>query len=504
MHGVIGSTWAGTIALGRRAGSGSGRRTSARVMRCRHFTLIIQRAGPGEVRIARWLAWISDLAASVTRISPAVPGARIGTARAAARMEVGTVTGSVRIGGLGQVRPVFGPLLGRPGRVARGPGGQVVGRPGPLLGRRLGQVLRRPGLVVWRRPGQVVGWPGLLVWRRSGQVVGWPGLPVRRRLGQVGPGPLRRRPGQVVGWPGLLVRRRPGQVVTRAALVRGRRPGGVGHAELAERLEWVGEVVRGTAPAVRRLRLTRVPDRPRPWVLPLAQRLGLVLPGAVRAAWQPGRVLGRPGPRVRRVGEVVRGTAPAVRRLWLSRVPGGPGPGPAIQRIGQVIGRPVAVFPLVGPVSGKSAGAGCISWPDIGPMARTCAVASPGTSANAWPGAPASHPGCCPPGPRCSVSTILGRSAMASRKVPVHIPPCQMLRTATPVSAYQLSRMLRELPRTSKKTSPRRGSGAASDADMVPMVTPNHRLCLPRWPLAMPRPGRQRHSALASFPIQPA
>jgi hypothetical protein len=30
--------------------------------------------------------------------------------------------------------------------------------------------------------------------------------------------------------------------------------------------------------------------------------------------------------------------------------------------------------------------------------------------------------------------------------------------------------MLRELPRTSKKTSPSRGSGAASDADMEPIV----------------------------------
>jgi hypothetical protein len=45
-----------------------------------------------------------------------------------------------------------------------------------------------------------------------------------------------------------------------------------------------------------------------------------------------------------------------------------------------------------------------------------------------------------------------------------------MLNTATPVSEYQLRRMLRELPRTSKKTSPRRGSGAASDADMEFMV----------------------------------
>jgi hypothetical protein len=45
-----------------------------------------------------------------------------------------------------------------------------------------------------------------------------------------------------------------------------------------------------------------------------------------------------------------------------------------------------------------------------------------------------------------------------------------MLKTEIPVSAYQLRRMLRELPRTSKKTSPSRGSGAASDADMLPMV----------------------------------
>jgi hypothetical protein len=52
--------------------------------------------------------------------------------------------------------------------------------------------------------------------------------------------------------------------------------------------------------------------------------------------------------------------------------------------------------------------------------------------------------------------------------------------------------MLRELPLTSKKTSPRRGNGAASDADMLPMVTPNHRLCLVRDQL---RAGRDdRHS----------
>ena len=52
----------------------------------------------------------------------------------------------------------------------------------------------------------------------------------------------------------------------------------------------------------------------------------------------------------------------------------------------------------------------------------------------------------------------------------MQVPPCQMLNTETPVSAYQLKRILRELPRTSKKTSPSRGSGAASDADMVPIV----------------------------------
>ena len=66
---------------------------------------------------------------------------------------------------------------------------------------------------------------------------------------------------------------------------------------------------------------------------------------------------------------------------------------------------------------------------------------------------------------------------MGSRNVPVHVPPCQMLKTATPVSAYQLSLMLRELPRTSKNTSPSRGKGAASDADMLPMVALNYRIC---------------------------
>ena len=48
-----------------------------------------------------------------------------------------------------------------------------------------------------------------------------------------------------------------------------------------------------------------------------------------------------------------------------------------------------------------------------------------------------------------------------------------MLNTATPVSAYQLSLMQRELPLMSKNTSPARGKGAASETDMLPMVTLN-------------------------------
>src|ERR1700733_4355554 len=67
-----------------------------------------------------------------------------------------------------------------------------------------------------------------------------------------------------------------------------------------------------------------------------------------------------------------------------------------------------------------------------------------------------------------------GSSSCGSRKVPVHVPPCQMLKTDIPVSAYQLRCMLRELPRTSKKTSPSRGRGAASDADMPLMVACSH------------------------------
>src|SRR5262249_50573060 len=90
-------------------------------------------------------------------------------------------------------------------------------------------------------------------------------------------------------------------------------------------------------------------------------------------------------------------------------------------------------------------------------------------------------------GPRCSAATIRGRSAMGSRNVPVQVPPCQMLNTATPVSAYQLSRMLRDSPLTSKYTSPSRGNGAASDADMLPMVTLDPRLCPVGDHLSAPR-----------------
>ena len=46
-----------------------------------------------------------------------------------------------------------------------------------------------------------------------------------------------------------------------------------------------------------------------------------------------------------------------------------------------------------------------------------------------------------------------------------------------PMHPYELSRMLRELPRTSKNTSPSRGNGAASDADMQPMVALRQRVC---------------------------
>jgi hypothetical protein len=95
---------------------------------------------------------------------------------------------------------------------------------------------------------------------------------------------------------------------------------------------------------------------------------------------------------------------------------------------------------------------------------------------------------------------------MGSRNVPVQVPPCQMLNTAIPVSAYQLRRMLRELPRTSKKTSPSRGSGAASDTEMLAMVTPSRTVVqfvqsIARRPRAWPsRGGRSWPARAAACP----
>src|ERR1700733_5413390 len=184
-------------------------------MRYRRLTLIIHRAAVGQVRIARWLAWIRALLAGVTRISPAVTGARIGTARPGARMEVGTVTGPLRIRGGGQIRQVSGALLGRSGRVARRPG-QVVGWPGPLVRRWLRQVFRQPGLLRrWRR--WVGGWPLGRWW--LGPVFRRPGL-LRRWRRWVGGWPLGRWwLGPVFRRPGLLWWRR-GQVLRRTVLVR--------------------------------------------------------------------------------------------------------------------------------------------------------------------------------------------------------------------------------------------------------------------------------------------
>src|SRR5262249_56686032 len=107
---------------------------------------------------------------------------------------------------------------------------------------------------------------------------------------------------------------------------------------------------------------------------------------------------------------------------------------------------------------------GCpLRWPVL-PCCSAAPLASRGARAS-------------PCGPRCSAATIRGRSAMGSRNVPVQVPPCQMLNTATPVSAYQLSPMLRDSPLTSKYTSPSRGNAAASYADMLPIVTLDPRLC---------------------------
>ena len=76
---------------------------------------------------------------------------------------------------------------------------------------------------------------------------------------------------------------------------------------------------------------------------------------------------------------------------------------------------------------------------------------------------------------------------MGRRKLPVQVPPCQMLSTATPVSEYQLIRRLLAVLRTSKNTSPRRGSGAGSVVDMEPIVTLIYRTCPPNCPLTRQR-----------------
>src|SRR5690348_16472362 len=110
------------------------------------------------------------------------------------------------------------------------------------------------------------------------------------------------------------------------------------------------------------------------------------------------------------------------------------------------------------------------------PPGRAVSLGSVGAPGN-WPAyapGPRGSAGCAP---RCKASISLGSSSIGSRKVPVQVPPCLMLNTDTPVSEYQLRRMVRELPRTSKKTSPSRGSGAASDADMVPIVALLPSLC---------------------------
>jgi hypothetical protein len=62
-----------------------------------------------------------------------------------------------------------------------------------------------------------------------------------------------------------------------------------------------------------------------------------------------------------------------------------------------------------------------------------------------------------------------------------------MLSTATPVSEYQLIRRLLAVLRTSKNTSPRRGSGAGSVVDMEPIVTLIYRTCPPNCPLTRQR-----------------
>src|SRR5580693_6067476 len=68
-------------------------------------------------------------------------------------------------------------------------------------------------------------------------------------------------------------------------------------------------------------------------------------------------------------------------------------------------------------------------------------------------------PGCDRPVP-VTASVNLGISSEDIRNVLVHAPASQRLMTRIPVSAYQLRRMRRLDPRTSKKTSPSLGKEA--------------------------------------------
>ena len=149
---------------------------------------------------------------------------------------------------------------------------------------------------------------------------------------------------------------------------------------------------------------------------------------------------------------------------------GGSGPG-IPPRPGPPGNRPLRGLP------GSHPGPGSPDPPGPGSPGSRPGPGSPGSPAwAAWVAARGRCP--WPSGPRRSVSIIRGRSVIGSRKLPVQVPPCQMLSTATPVSAYQLIRRLRAVLLTSKKTSPRRGSGAAPDVDMEPMVTLTNRICL--------------------------
>src|SRR5246127_552429 len=109
---------------------------------------------------------------------------------------------------------------------------------------------------------------------------------------------------------------------------------------------------------------------------------------------------------------------------------------------------------IIAPVNGSTGAAPAPS----GPNGDGCPLRASGPVASlAWP----------PGTPRRSESTRRDRSSAGTRKVPVQVPPCQMLITATPEVPCHVRRRLRELPRTSKKVSPSRDTGPASDADML-------------------------------------